>query len=170
MKKKGILRHCDLDLWPKFTSFNRVRGCAAGKQLFSEDRVKIGVSVRSAFCSQTDTHTHTHTHRQTNCNENITPPRFCGGVTMFNRWLSRGLCIVSSERRDGELSRNYRNSPTGTFQSPIQRYVPAAATSQLQVQRSTNWATGSLNLQGWTKYELSLRPTQRLWRTIHLLW
>ena len=29
----------------------------------------------------THTHTHTNTHTQTNCNENITPPRFCGGVT-----------------------------------------------------------------------------------------
>ena len=27
-----------------------------------------------------DTQTHTHTHTQTNCSENITPPRFRGGV------------------------------------------------------------------------------------------
>ena len=47
-------------------------------QLFSEDRVEIGLSVRSAFCSQTDRQT--DTHRQTNCNDNITPPRFRGGV------------------------------------------------------------------------------------------
>ena len=26
------------------------------------------------------THTHTHTDTQTNCSENITPPRFRGGV------------------------------------------------------------------------------------------
>ena len=29
--------------------------------------------------SQTDRQTDTHTHRQTNCSENVTPPRFRGG-------------------------------------------------------------------------------------------
>ena len=46
------------------------------EQLFSEDRVKIGVA---AFCSQTDRQTDTHT--QTNRSKNITPPQFRGGVT-----------------------------------------------------------------------------------------
>ena len=31
------------------------------------------------------THTHIHTHRETNCNENITTPQFCGGVKIFLR-------------------------------------------------------------------------------------
>ena len=67
-------------------------------QLFSEDCVKIGVSVRSAFCSHTDTHT--HTHRQTNCNENITPPRFRGGV------IKKVLLIRKKILRGCELARN----------------------------------------------------------------
>ena len=33
---------------------------------------------------QTDRHTHTHT--QTNCSENITPPRFRGGVKKRNTY------------------------------------------------------------------------------------
>ena len=55
------------------------------KQSFSENRVQIGASVRLEICSQengkqTDRQTHRHTHTQTNCSENITPPRFRGGV------------------------------------------------------------------------------------------
>ena len=58
------------------------------------------VSRDSEFCSQaesdrqTDTHTHTHTHTQTdtqtNCSENITAPRFRGGVMNYKKvimWL-----------------------------------------------------------------------------------
>ena len=33
--------------------------------------------------TQTDTHTDTHT--ETNCSENITPPRYLGGVTKTQR-------------------------------------------------------------------------------------
>ena len=32
----------------------------------------------------TNIHTHTQTHTQTNSSENITPPRFCGGVINEN--------------------------------------------------------------------------------------
>ena len=53
-----------------------------GKQPFSENRVQIGASVRLEFCSQaeSDTQTDSQTNTQTNCSENITPPRFRGGV------------------------------------------------------------------------------------------
>ena len=74
-----IFGHRDLDLWPKVTKFNRVRA----KQPFSENRVQIGASVRLEFCSQefrTHRQTDRHAHTQTNWSENITPPRFRGGV------------------------------------------------------------------------------------------
>ena len=37
------------------------------------------------FCSLTDrlSHAHTNTHTETNCNENLTPPRFHGGITII---------------------------------------------------------------------------------------
>ena len=57
-----------------------------GKQPFSENCVKIGISVWLERCSQAmsqiDTHTDKQTDIQTNCSENITPPRFCGGVNI----------------------------------------------------------------------------------------
>ena len=56
------------------------------KQPFSENRVKIGLSVRQEFCSQAEPDR--HTHRQTNCNENIIPPRFRGGVKKAKEMIS----------------------------------------------------------------------------------
>ena len=54
------------------------------QQPFSENRVQIGASARLEFCSQADSRTDTQrdkqTHRQTNFSEDITPPRFRGGV------------------------------------------------------------------------------------------
>ena len=63
--------HCDLDLRPKVTNFNRVRGTVVTNYL-----------AKTALKSykRTDRQTHTHPHRQTNWSENITPPRFHGGV------------------------------------------------------------------------------------------
>ena len=75
MKKKWVLRNCDLNLWLKVTKFNRV---CARKQPFSENHVQIGTSVRLEFCSQEVPDTQTDT--QTNCSENIPPQRFRGGV------------------------------------------------------------------------------------------
>ena len=61
------------------------------KQPFSENRVQIGASVRVEFCSQEvrDTQTHRQTDTQTNCSENITLPRFHGGV--ISRWMERWI-------------------------------------------------------------------------------
>ena len=85
MKKKRVLRHCDLDLWPKVTKFNRVRASAVRrKQPFSKNRVQIGASVLLEFCSQEKLDTKTDTHTQTNCSENITPPRLRGGVKIIH--------------------------------------------------------------------------------------
>ena len=73
------------------------------KQPFSENRVQIDASVRLEFCSQevpdtqtdrqTDRHTHTHTHTdtQTNWSENITPPRFRGGVINKYQWTKKAF-------------------------------------------------------------------------------
>ena len=88
MKKKLILRHCDLDFDPRSPISI---GFKWGKQPFSENRVQFSSSVRLEFCSQeepythtqTDRQTHRHTDTQTNCSENVAPPRFCGGVKHF---------------------------------------------------------------------------------------
>ena len=47
----------------------------------------------------THTHTHTQTDTQTNCSENVTPPRFRGGVTMsvsFVQFTISRLIIVTT--------------------------------------------------------------------------
>ena len=86
MKKKWKLRHCDLDLWPTVTNFNRVRASVLSKRLVktaSKSVHPFGWNFVHKKCRthrQTDRQTDTHTDTQTNCNENITPPRFRGGV------------------------------------------------------------------------------------------
>ena len=97
MKKKWELRHCDLDLWPKVTKFNRVRASAGSSHLAKT----ASKSVHPFGCNfvhknfrthrQTDTHTHRHTDTQTNCSENITPPRFRGGVIKGQIWIIHTL-------------------------------------------------------------------------------
>ena len=72
---KGILNfkqhiECHFD-WTYSTCLSQY-----GKQSFSENRVQIGASVRLEICSLTDT--------QTNCNKNITPQRFRGGVKKYS--------------------------------------------------------------------------------------
>ena len=86
MKEKWVLRHCDLDLWPNVTKFNRVWANARGNHLAktaSKSVLPFGWNFVHKKCwthRHTDTHTHTHTDTQTNWSENITPPRFRGGV------------------------------------------------------------------------------------------
>ena len=91
MKKKWILSHRDLDLWPKVTKFNRVRASAisnhwaktASKSVhpFGWNFVhKNSGHTDTQTHRQTDRQTHTHTDTQTNWSENITPPRFRWGV------------------------------------------------------------------------------------------
>ena len=64
-RKKRLLSHCDLDLWPKVTNFNRVRA-----SVLSNRSVKTASKSVHPFgwnCvhkqSQTQTYTHTHTHK-----------------------------------------------------------------------------------------------------------
>ena len=86
-RKKWVSRHCDHDLWPKVHNFKLdLSQCV--NQPFNENCVQIGNALGWNFVhkktvdTQTHTHTltHTHTHTQTNCSENITLPRFRGGV------------------------------------------------------------------------------------------
>ena len=79
-------REVNRELWRKngcyvtvTLTFDPVSQCS--KQPFSENRVKIGSSVRLEFCSQEIIgHTDTQTDTQTNCSKNITPPRVRWGV------------------------------------------------------------------------------------------
>ena len=54
-----------------------------------------------------DTHTHTqtdrHTDTQTNCSENITPPRFRGGVKMLILSLSSSIVIDNKKPKDARV-------------------------------------------------------------------
>ena len=71
--EKMILRHCDLDFWPKVTN---LVSYYLTKTTFK--------SVRLEFCSLTDRQTNRQTDTQTNCNESVTPPRFRGGVKSWH--------------------------------------------------------------------------------------
>ena len=92
MKKKWELRHRDLDLWLKVTNFTRVWASAVSNHLAKTASKSVhpfgwNFVHKKTVDTQTDrqTDTHTHTHTQTNCSENITPPRFRGGVIKLNR-------------------------------------------------------------------------------------
>ena len=97
MKKKWVLRHCDLDLWPKVTNFNRVWASAVSNHLAktaSKSVLPFGWKFVHKKCpTHRQTHTHRHTDTQTNWSENITPPRFRGGVTK-NTWQNLHFFII----------------------------------------------------------------------------
>ena len=57
---------------------------------------QIGTSVWLEFCSQ-EIRTHRQTDTQTNCSENITPPRFRGGVKKKKLHLSYKKILRESE-------------------------------------------------------------------------
>ena len=66
MNKKCVLRHCDLDLWPKVTKFNRVWASAVSSYLAKTASKSVHpfgwnfVHKKSGHTDrQTDTHTHT---------------------------------------------------------------------------------------------------------------
>ena len=78
LSKKWALRHCDLDLWPKVTNFNRVPASSISNHL--EKTASKSVHPFSWNFVYKQSPTHTHTHRQTDCSENVTPPQFRGSV------------------------------------------------------------------------------------------
>ena len=79
-RKKLELRHCDLDLWPKVTKFNRVRATNGSNHLAKTASKLVHPFGWNFVHKNFWTDTHTLTDTQTNCSENITPPRFRGGV------------------------------------------------------------------------------------------
>ena len=78
MKKKWGLRHCDLDLWHKVTNFNRVWAIVVSNHLAKTVSKSVHLFGWNLFTS-----IQTHKRKQTNCNENITPPRIRGSVILF---------------------------------------------------------------------------------------
>ena len=71
---------------PNFILIKYKRAEIQGREVNRELRRKNGywATVTLTFCSQTESDTQTHT--QTNCSENITPPRFRGSVTTAKSW------------------------------------------------------------------------------------
>ena len=120
MKKNWILIHCDLDLWPKVTNFNRVRAsvlCSHLAKIPSKLVYPFGWNfVHKKWAGHTHTHTHTHrqtdrqTDRQTNCSENITSPstiswRCKNNFTALYNWLKIKNCYKKhSENADTSTS------------------------------------------------------------------
>ena len=85
MKKKWVSRHCDLALWLKVTKFNRVRASAVSNHLVktaSKSVHPFGWNFVHKKC-RTHRQTDRQTYTQTNWSENITLPRFRGGVIIF---------------------------------------------------------------------------------------
>ena len=99
MKKKWVLRHCDLDLWPKVTNFNRVRASAISNHLAKTASKSVHPFGWNFVHKKIRTHRQKDrkTHTQTTCSKNITPPRVCGGVTkMQDIYMSIHLFIIWS--------------------------------------------------------------------------
>ena len=84
-RKKWVLSHCNLDLWPKVTNFNRARASAVSNHLAKIASKSVHLFGWNFVHKQSQTHTHIHT--QINCSENINPPWFFGGVITQNlKW------------------------------------------------------------------------------------
>ena len=65
MKKKWVLRHCDLDLWPKVINFNRVQASAGSSHLAKTASKSVHPFGWNFVHKQTsDTHTDTQTDKQ----------------------------------------------------------------------------------------------------------
>ena len=66
MKKKWVLHHCDLDLWPKVTNFNRNRASVISNhsaKTTSKSLHPAGILFTRNTDTQTDTQTYTHTDK-----------------------------------------------------------------------------------------------------------
>ena len=84
-------------------TFNRVSASAVSNHLAkTASKLKsvhlFGWNFVHKKSGHTDTQTDRHTHTQTNCSENITPPRFRGGV-IDNNYHNELLLIVYNHRR-----------------------------------------------------------------------
>ena len=98
MKKKWVLRHCDLDLWPKVTKFNWLWASALSKRLAKTASKSVHPFGWNFVHKKNWTDTQTHT--QTNCSENITPPRFrgvvimCINTTTYTLWMHNHVHVI----------------------------------------------------------------------------
>ena len=129
MKEKWILRHCDLDLWPKVTKFNRVRSSAISNHLAktaSKSVHPFGWNFVHKKC-RTDRQTHTHTHTETNWSENITPPWFRGGVKKQKKNPFDLLCAL-----------RVAQSPSGEAQPYLPNVTPRVLRS-VHAKFHVNW-------------------------------
>ena len=84
-------RSLDLDLWPKVTNFNKVWASANSNHLAKTASKSVHPFGRILFTRIPDTRTDRQTDIQTNCSENITPPRFRGGVIKKSSYFSSPL-------------------------------------------------------------------------------
>ena len=95
MKKKWVLRHHDLDFWSKVSNFNRIRASAVSNHLAKTASKSVHPFSCNFVHKKHWTHIHTDTHTQTNCSENITPPRFRGGVNIC-KYSNMHICESSA--------------------------------------------------------------------------
>ena len=96
--KKWMLSHCGLDLWRKVTNFNRVWPSAVSNHLAKTASKSVPPFAWNFVHWQTDRLTHTHRKTQTNCNENITPPRLQSwrGYIFIAVCLCLSVCVCQS--------------------------------------------------------------------------
>ena len=59
-RKKWVLHHCDLDLWPKVTNFNRVRASAVSNHLAKIASKSVHPFGWNFVHKKSRTHRHTH--------------------------------------------------------------------------------------------------------------
>ena len=81
-RKKWELRHCDLDLWPKVTKFNRVWATNRSNHL-AKTASKLVHPFGWNFVHK-NFWTHTHRDTQTNCSENSTISWRCKNLLWMN--------------------------------------------------------------------------------------
>ena len=93
-----IFGHRDLDLWPKVTDFNRVWTSAISNHL-AKTASKSVHPFGWNFVHTKSGHTDTHTDTQTNCSENITPPRFHGGVIIWRSLQSFSWTLLFAGKK-----------------------------------------------------------------------
>ena len=99
-RKKWVLRHCDLDLWPKVTKFNKVRASVWSSHVVKTVSKSVHPFRWYFVHKKCRTHRQTHTYTQTNWSENITPPRFRGGVKKKKKKKKKTINKKHSENAD----------------------------------------------------------------------
>ena len=116
MKKKWILRHCDLDLWPKVTKFNRVRASAGSNHL-----VKTAFKLVHPFgwnFVHKRCRTHTHTHRHTDKLQwKYNPSTISWRCNKHERFQTHTHLQIHTQRHKNTQSHTYTTTTTTTQNS-----------------------------------------------------